>query len=462
MTRMSPRDATMWWLSGRTNNDIFALYAFAETESSTAQLREFVEERAALVGDLTIRVRPTRFDYPRWVPMSPGPNQFIAHEPGLSWLACRAAIEDLMGGESLDATRSPWELHVFRDVAEVPGSSAPTLLAVLRLSHALADGTRATKIARALFSRTDEVIHRPVVGTVDNLRKPQVGVVDNSSTFVDSCGQLCGDLVANIVGLLRFPAQIVRTFSRAREAERAKRRLLAATARGEVPPPAQTFPASVVNPSNLPVAQQIRFVTFSLREFKATGLPVTVLALTAISKALGDHFPDVTTLSAAVPMSTKGNARNSYRTLTVDLHLAEPDLTARAELIARELYERRRRAANVTFAQIDRVSEAVPALFARRDVANADLEAVPAELDGNVVVSSGNRGAADLRFLDAPVLFTGGFPALGTVMRLTHGVHGIGETIALSVRSDVGVVSDVDGYLEQLTRAVEDVVAAHT
>lgn len=55
--------------------------------------------------------------------------------------------------------------------------------------------------------------------------------------------------------------------------------------------------------------------------------------------------------------------------------------------------------------------------------------------------------------------FTAGFPALGAVMHLTHGVHGLGDTVTVSVHADPAVV-DVEDYAAQLDTALSEVVAA--
>ena len=74
-------------------------------------------------------------------------------------------------------------------------------------------------------------------------------------------------------------------------------------------------------------------------------------------------------------------------------------------------------------------------------------------VSGHTVVSSVNRGPADLSFGGRPVVLTAGFPALSPMMGLTHGVHGIGDAVAVSVHADPGVV-DVDDYLERLAHAL--------
>ena len=51
-------------------------------------------------------------------------------------------------------------------------------------------------------------------------------------------------------------------------------------------------------------------------------------------------------------------------------------------------------------------------------------------------------------------MLTAGFPALSPMMGLTHGVHGIGDTIAISVHAAESAVADVDEYLERLAAAL--------
>lgn len=70
------------------------------------------------------------------------------------------------------------------------------------------------------------------------------------------------------------------------------------------------------------------------------------------------------------------------------------------------------------------------------------------------MVSSVHRGPADLRFGTAPVVLTAGYPALSPMMGLTHGVHGIGDTIAISVHTAAPAITDVDAYLEHLDAAL--------
>jgi hypothetical protein len=62
-----------------------------------------------------------------------------------------------------------------------------------------------------------------------------------------------------------------------------------------------------------------------------------------------------------------------------------------------------------------------------------------------------------LSFGDAPVVLTAGYPALSPVMGLTHGVHGIGDTVAISVHAAESAFeagADVDAYVRLLDAAL--------
>lgn len=73
---------------------------------------------------------------------------------------------------------------------------------------------------------------------------------------------------------------------------------------------------------------------------------------------------------------------------------------------------------------------------------------------GHTVVSSVNRGAADLVLGAGTVRFTAGFPALSTMQGLTHGIHGIGSTVTISVVTSRLVVPEVERYMSVLAAAV--------
>jgi hypothetical protein len=45
------------------------------------------------------------------------------------------------------------------------------------------------------------------------------------------------------------------------------------------------------------------------------------------------------------------------------------------------------------------------------------------------------------------VVLTSGYPGLSPVMGLTHGVHGIGDTVAMSVHAAESAIADIDEYV---------------
>lgn len=56
--------------------------------------------------------------------------------------------------------------------------------------------------------------------------------------------------------------------------------------------------------------------------------------------------------------------------------------------------------------------------------------------------------------------FTAGFPALGAVMHLTHGIHGLGDTVTVSIHADPLVLPDPDRYALLLDSALDEVADA--
>ncbi|NUS93455.1 MAG: DUF1298 domain-containing protein, partial [Nocardia sp.] len=255
----------------------------------------------------------------------------------------------------------------------------------------------------------------------------------------------------------------VRTLRRGFATGRARTELAELTAAGQVPPPAPGYPPGPLNVPGEITGRAARMLVFPAADFRLPGHSVTVAGLTAISLALERYLrgrgADVTRMGAQVPMAIppRPGVRNNYRSLGVDLAIGERDPARRAAHIATDLAARRTRALHPLLAAQDAVTAVLPPLLLRRDVRNYPIDIVPAEITGHTVVSSVNRGPADLSFGAAPVRFTAGFPALGAVMHLTHGIHGIGETVTLSLHADPAVVPDPDDYADQLRAAVRDI-----
>jgi len=186
------------------------------------------------------------------------------------------------------------------------------------------------------------------------------------------------------------------------------------------------------------------------------GPTVTVAVLAAVSTALSDLFGDsADSLGAEVPMAKPGvpHAHNHFGNVVVGLY-PKLDRAARVQRIAAELANGRRRFEHPSKRSEDRALAAVPAPLLRWGVSLFDPDARPTQVLGNTVVSSNNRGPADLNFGGLPVVLTATYPPLSSVMGLTHGVHGIGETIAISVNAAESAVADIDEYVDRLDAAL--------
>ncbi|WP_225731864.1 MULTISPECIES: hypothetical protein [unclassified Nocardia] len=575
MNTVTAQDATMFWLSRRIRNDQFLLYCFADAGAPTERLREFVARRVAGIPDLGVRLRelPWNLGYPSWARCDFTADQFVEHELAQpDWVHLSDVIGKLLG-TGVDAAVRPWRLHIFRGVRGAPGfGDEPALVAVLQISHALADGRGAALIARSLFAAEPcgadkcEVgscfVGSPGVGSsgagscdADRCEAGSCGTgtyeadkCEAGSCFVGSFGAgsceagsceagsservtaaCSGDetavppdvrsghdrgrgrsmacrvfrqivalssarfgaidrkelrrwlidvpplsrmVTAGALGMrvvpavLSIPPRMALTVVRGFGADRARRRLAELTDAGIVPPPAPSFDPSAVNfrdPSEV-AGHRVRMIVCRADELRVPGSTVTVVVLTAISVALTRYLAGrgepVERLGAQVPMALPSAtlARNNYRSLGIDLHLSEPDLGARAELIANELVARRIRAQHPLLNAPERVTAAVPAPLLHRDVARYPVDTVPDSIAGHTVVSSVHRGPADLYFGGGAVRFTAGFPAIGSVMRLTHGVHGLGDTVTISLHADAAL-PDLDGYTELLRAALSEVRA---
>lgn len=390
---MAAADAQMLWLSAKVPNDQFLLYVFDGSPDVPAAVEE-LRRNVGRCEDLTLRVRDEHpWRYPVWEDTGVAPEQFVVHPAVAQWRDCLAALPGL---EPLDVTRMAWRAHVFPAGAKC--------VVVVQISHALGDGTRSAALAAALLGRRSAV---PAVAEPER-------------------------------GFLPW---------RAFQAARAHR---------GVPAPVPPRPLCSVNarPGATPVLRTLVVDRAALRT-----PTVSVAALSAIAEALGGYLgargEDVSRLGAEVPMAgpPNGDARNNFRNVSIDLH-PELDRAERTVRIAAELDAARRRGGHPAVAASAAAFAAVPAPLLRWGVGRFDPSARSPSVAAHTVVSSVNRGPADLSFGGCPVLLTAGFPALSPMMSLTHGVHGIGDAIAVSVHADP-VNVDVDEYLDRLGRALD-------
>lgn len=418
---MAAVDAQMLLLSAKMANDQFLLYAFDGVPDDLDGAIGGLRHRGQTCAELCLRVfdeDPLR--YPRWVTGEIRPSQFMVHASvGDDWQGCLDRVSRL-AEQQLDASQMCWRIHIFPGVHHVPGVSAAATVVVMQTTHALGDGTRSAELAGVLLGRRKPV--RVVAG-------PDRG----------------------------------RFVGRAVSAALAHRSLDRDTANGLLAPPLHPLPSLSINAGH-PAAGEAHaaFRTQLVSREGLIGPTVTVGVLVAISEALagylGERGEDISQLSAEVPMA-KGEsnspvikAHNNFSNVGVALH-PELNRAQRGQRIREQLDAHRSRGAHPASTASAAAFAAVPAWILRWGMGNFDPMVRSTTVTGHTVVSSVNRGPADLAFGDRPVVLTAGYPALSPMMSLTHGVHGIGGRVAVSIHADSNVI-DIDDYTDRVAHSL--------
>ncbi|MFE0750464.1 wax ester/triacylglycerol synthase domain-containing protein [Gordonia sp. NPDC058843] len=428
MHRMAAADAVSYWMSQRIPNDQFLVYCFAAPRSSVEDCAAQLRLRAAFVDDLCLRIRevPGTADRPYWESVRPIDDQVRVDPSSRTWSSCLAQVAGLIS-RPLDPTREAWRAHLFGPVVDAPGATGAAYVVVLQICHALGDGRRASRIAREWF--TAPAIPRRRVAVT---RAPDCELLVDAGTVVG--------------GMLRFPGEFVTTARRGRRAAR----LASASA-----PPTPGYAPTRLN--TLPGPRRtLRVLVLDRDMLSGRAHPVTVAVLTAISVALPEYLGETGRrlgVELTIGRSGEPQARNHFRNAGVDLRVDVDDLHERARLIGAEIAAARAAETDPLRVAQRRASESTPAILTRWGIGTVDLETPPETVTGVTVVSSVDRGAADLDLDGGEILFTTGFPALSTAQGLTHGVHGIGDRIAISVTTSPDVMDDVDRYVRLLARA---------
>ncbi|MBB2993162.1 hypothetical protein FHR72_004669 [Mycolicibacterium iranicum] len=411
--RLTGVDAQSLWMSAAIPSDEFMVYAFDGPAGALGPALETVRDSARACPDLGVRVDDSGFwTYPQWAPRDVGADQFVVHEDlaGATWAEFCAALA-AMAGDQLDARVRTWRLHVFADIRGIPGAAGPGTVAALQICHALADGVRGAALAGHLFGRRGDVPRAH-----DSTVRPRM-----------------------------FPVHALR-------AGAAHRRLTRDTRAGLVPPPAvlRTPLRTNARPEG---PRGLRTVLCDRRSL--SGPTVTVAVLSALSAALAGHLralgDDPAQLGAEVPLARTGlrHSNNHFGNVGVGLYPDE-EPERRTAAIAADLARRRRRAAHPVTSAESAASATIPAPLLRWGVRQFDPDVRSGTVLGNTVVSSVNRGPKDLHFGAAPVLLTTALPTLSPMMGLTHGVHGIGDTVTVSVHAAESAVADIDAYVDRL------------
>lgn len=412
---MAAVDAQFYWMSAKVPNDEFLLYAFGGQPGDLDRALDEIRCWARACPELTLRVEDgCSLTYPRWVPTTVSPEQVVRHDVAdHGWQACLAAVARLADSQ-LDLRRVPWRLHVFTPVLGIPGVDRPGVVTVLQTSHALADGARGAALAGWLFGRDAPV---PAV------RRASPGC-----------------------------------FAwRAAEAAWRHRGLLRDTRAGLLAPGVGSRPPLATN-AGPDGARSIR--TLVRQRAQLRGPSVTVAVLAAVSTALSRLLAAGSdALGAEVAMAKPGvpQANNHFGNIVVGIY-------PRLELDAR--LDRRRPGQRAAAIRTSRHTRGGPCIrrgarsattlgrftIRLRGPARAGVgqhRGVQCQPRARRSAVRGRAGGADGR-LSRAVAVDGSDTSMG----LTHGVHGIGETIAISVHTAESVIADMDTYLELLDAAL--------
>ncbi|WP_234353761.1 WS/DGAT domain-containing protein [Gordonia iterans] len=483
MGELAPADADMFWRSRHRVNDQFLLYCFSLRPTSLVErsrdqtpggagdrrrVLDSLRRRAEAVDELHLRVAPAPADlaFPRWCPAPIDDDAFVVHDGADTWDRCRAQVAGLLT-EGLEATVRPWRLHLLGPSTGAPCADGPVWVVVFQVSHALADGRGASALARALFGGSVPP------GAVPAARPPGV--------------------LAAVGGALQVPVRVAAGLGLG---------LLSWSGDGPRTAGPDPLPASVFNRPAGP-RRRIDVIVTDVDTLRAAAggdarrpaVTVAFLSVLAdvLSECLGDAAPELAVeltvghslaagpgppdrrwgslrwLSERSPSTelrsheskppTKKRSvsqpRNDFHNVTIRLR-ADLEFPERVAAVAAEIADARagdRRSGLAAWAQRRAAEITPPVLRALAARLSATGEA-PSYVAGATVVSSVNRGPADLTLDGGEVLFTAGFPALSAAHAMTIGLHGLGSTVTISVTSDPDAVPDAASVIDLLTKAI--------
>lgn len=433
-------DARFHWLRDSFPSDQFLLYCFALPRDWPTAQAERLLARARRIADLNVRVREVRggLDFPLLVPRAAAEDDITIHPyQGLDWAECLEVVGELMGSQ-LRADEAAWRLHLLGPVYDSPAGPDPVAVVVLQISHVLGDGRRTSAIARDLLGSCP----LPELELRTSFGAPSLSVM---------------------AGAARFPVQFAQTMRWGIASAAESRRSSPSTT-----PDAGGVPVTLLN---RPSGQRrlLRTIVLDRRAMKAPDTTVTATALSAISCALADYLdldpghPLAAELTIGV--TPQPGVRNNFRNRGIGLPLDVDPLDRRSRMIGETIEKVRASADRRPDSAAWRAEQATPPTLMRLGARGFDTGAIPDRMTGVTVVSSVHRGPADLSLGSvasasptgaetASVLFTAGFPALSPMQGLTHGVHGIGDAVVVSVTTSPDVMPDVDRYVDMLRGAL--------
>ncbi|MGY4100677.1 wax ester/triacylglycerol synthase domain-containing protein [Nocardia sp. R16R-3T] len=444
--QMVANDAAYYYLarSGRvTDWPVWWVFDNGDTPLTAADVADHFGARAELLEPLRRRVQevPGGLGHPFWVVDDrPIDTHLVTHAAAqLDWAQCQDEIGHILA-QPLDARVSAWQLHVFPNVAGIPTPSGFGTVVLMHLSHALMAGPAMTSLSEALFA----AMPLRIEGQGPATQRPHPAL-------------------AAVAGVLRWPLQALRFNVRVR---REMRRIARENDNGgpNMPPVTATRLNRRIGPGRV-----IRTIPLELSVVRASGVSVTAVGLTAISRAMqryletrdGSCPEDLAALvTVALPASPMLGV-NFVGGAAVALAATEPDLAARARTVDATL--RVNRHSPSARRELNRLTliDLLPSRTYRTrfgTLAPADPDA-PAY--GHTILTSVRCDpTVEWSLSGKPFRFTGGLPPMYPEIGLAHSFIGAGDTFTVSVGCDPDIVPDLDDYFDILRESCHEVAVA--
>lgn len=436
--------------------DQYFLLAFATAGPAAApaweDLVEVIAGRSAAIPALNKRLAesPAGIDYPRWVHHAADMGECVHRlvdegstsstpEATRQWSTCVDRVEELLAS-TLDATRTPWQLHIAPDVVGVPDVDGRATIVFVRFSHVLTDGLGGAALLRALFGRTPNPADAEVAAASEPHEPGAVG------WRLRDFGRALGRLV-------RLPSALVATAVAGRRSARPSDgadRPTAPLRRASI----NTCGAGVRDVTVLPIPRRIS----ASQRFTVTQIALCAASL-ATERLLIRRGEAPDSLAAAVPVAVRESVQwvgaNRFATAVVGLGVASSTALDRAETIRSSLATERRRLVSRDAITMMRLVESVPRPILSRYLRRGPgmrTEFVPAHMS----VTSVNCGVADMELSGGPAVMVAGFPCLSPDIGIGLGIYGLGTTVTLGVLTSPDAVPDADEYADLLRAALDE------
>ncbi|MGQ4598179.1 wax ester/triacylglycerol synthase domain-containing protein [Nocardia sp. R6R-6] len=427
-------DWTIWWVF---DNETGA-------PPTAADLAHHIRERAELLEPLRRRIHevPGGLGHPFWgVDDSPIDSHVVTHAAELDWVGCLDRIGSILE-RPLDARVSTWQLHLFPGVSGVPTLSGSGTVVMMLVSHALMAGPAVPSLSQALFASAPAPLRIEGLGSAAKRLGPRLNL-------------------AAAGGVLRWPLQVMRFNARVR----AENRRIARTGDDggpQTPPRSKTVFNRRIGPR-----RAVRSIPLKLRDFRAPGITVTSVGLTAISRAMQrylekqDGCPDdlAAFVTVAVP-AARALGVNHVGADVVDLFPGEPDLASRARAVDAMLRVRRQSSSSRRELTRLELVDLLPSRVYRARFGTLPPAEPPApDVAHTILTSIRCESNAEWSLLGRPFRFGGGTPPVYPDIGLAHSFLGVGDSFTVTVACDPAIVPDLDDYIDILRESFHEIAA---